>query len=106
MLTQRNHIYALNIIQSCPADVSICGEGKWNNLYMELNKTLPKMLANINYWYIMSGDQVMAHCGWACLFYSFYVYRYMIVNSIPPSLDVVSTSSFVGIFILLGVFLK
>ena len=73
---------------------------------MELNKTLPKILADINYRYIMSGDQVMAHCGWTCLFYSVYGYRYMIVNSVPPSLDVVSMSSFVGIFILLGVFLK
>ncbi len=54
----------------------------------------------------MSGDQVMAHCGWACLLYSVYGYRYMIVNSIPLTLDVVSKISFVGIFILLGVFLK
>ena len=54
----------------------------------------------------MSGDQAMSHCGWACVFYSVYGYRYMIVTSIPPSLDVVSMSSFVGIFILLGVFLK
>ena len=48
----------------------------------------------------------MSNCGWACVFYSVYGYRYMIVTSIPPSLDVVSMSSFVGIFILLGVFLK
>ncbi len=40
----------------------------------------------------------MSHCGWACVFYSVYGYRYMIVTSIPPSLDVVSMSSFVGIF--------
>ena len=53
----------------------------------------------------MSGDQVMSHCGWACVFYSVYGYRYMIVNNIPPSLDVASMSWYVGIFILLGFFL-
>ena len=101
MLTHRKHVHALYIIQSCPADVSICCDGKCNNLlllYIEQGKTFLKMLANINYWYIMSGDQVMTYCGCACLFYSIYRYRHMIINNIPPSLDVVSMSSYVGIF--------
>ena len=53
----------------------------------------------------MSGDQVMTYCGWACVFYSIYGYMYMIDN-IAPTSNVSSMSSYVGVFILLGVFLK